>query len=92
MHSLDPQGTQTSLANHLWLNYSMCTFKIRPYGRCSLELQILVTLSQTTNFRLFEAERLCRLLCTYPVIPSFVHVCIYFEWFPLWLFLKLDSL
>ena len=21
------------------------------------------------------------LLCTYPVIPSFVHVCIYFEWF-----------
>ena len=20
-------------------------------------------------------------LCTYPVIPSFVHVCIYFEWF-----------
>ena len=31
-------------------------------------------------------------LCTYPVIPSFVHVCIYFEWFPLWLFLELDSL
>ena len=30
-------------------------------------------------------------LCTYPVIPSFVHVCIYFEWFPLWLFLKLES-
>ena len=29
--------------------------------------------------------------CTYPVIPSFVHVCIYF-WFPLWLFLELDSL
>ena len=26
------------------------------------------------------------------VIPSFVHVCIYFEWFPLWLFLELDSL
>ena len=21
------------------------------------------------------------MLCTYPVIPSFVHVCIYFEWF-----------
>ena len=20
-------------------------------------------------------------LCAYPVIPSFVHVCIYFEWF-----------
>ena len=33
-----------------------------------------------------------RMLCTYPVIPSFVHVCIYFEWFPLWLFLGLDSL
>ena len=33
-----------------------------------------------------------KLLCTYPVIPSFVHVCIYFEWFPLWLFLELDSL
>ena len=31
------------------------------------------------------------LLCTYPVIPSFVHVCIYF-WFPLWLFLELDFL
>ena len=30
-------------------------------------------------------------LWTYPVIPSFVHVCIYF-WFPLWLFLELDSL
>ena len=30
-------------------------------------------------------------LCTYPVIPSFVHVGIYF-WFPLWLFLELDSL
>ena len=33
-----------------------------------------------------------KVLCTYPVIPSFVHVCIYFEWFPLWLFLELDSL
>ena len=21
------------------------------------------------------------MLCTYPVIPYFVHVCIYFEWF-----------
>ena len=21
------------------------------------------------------------LLCTYPVIPRFVHVCIYYEWF-----------
>ena len=31
------------------------------------------------------------LLCTYPVIPSFVHVCIYF-WFPRWLFLELDFL
>ena len=30
-------------------------------------------------------------LCTYPVIPSFVHVCIYF-WFLLWLFLELDFL
>ena len=29
-------------------------------------------------------------LCTYPVIPSFVHVCIYF-WFPLLLFLEQDS-
>ena len=33
-----------------------------------------------------------KLLCTYPVIPSLVHVCIYFEWFPLWLFLELNSL
>ena len=33
-------------------------------------------------------------LCTYPVLPtcSSVHVCIYFEWFPLWLFLELDFL
>ena len=31
------------------------------------------------------------LLCTYPVILGFVHACIYF-WFPLWLFLELDSL
>ena len=30
-------------------------------------------------------------LCTHPVIPSSVHVCIYF-WFPLWLFLEQDSL
>ena len=30
-------------------------------------------------------------LCTYPVIPSFVHVCIYF-WFLWWLFLEQDSL
>ena len=30
-------------------------------------------------------------LRTYPVIPSFVHMCIYF-WFPLWLFLEQDSL
>ena len=36
--------------------------------------------------------KVTHLLCTYPVIPSFVHVCIYFEWFPLWLFLELDSL
>ena len=25
-------------------------------------------------------------------LPSSVHVCIYFEWFPLWLFLELDFL
>ena len=31
-------------------------------------------------------------LCTYPVLPSSVHVCIYFEWFSLWLFLELDFL
>ena len=31
-------------------------------------------------------------LCTYPVIPSFIRVGIYFEWFPQWLFLELDSL
>ena len=31
------------------------------------------------------------MLCTYPVLPSSVHVCIYF-WFPLWLFLELDFL
>ena len=31
-------------------------------------------------------------LCTYPVLPCSVHVCIYFEWFSLWLFLELDFL
>ena len=31
-------------------------------------------------------------LCINPVLPSSVHVCIYFEWFPLWLFLELDFL
>ena len=31
------------------------------------------------------------MLCTYPVILSLVHVCIYFQ-FPLWLFLEQDSL
>ena len=31
-------------------------------------------------------------LCIYQVLPSSVHVCIYFEWFPLWLFLELDFL
>ena len=31
-------------------------------------------------------------LYTYPVILSSVPVCIYFEWFPLWLFLELDFL
>ena len=30
-------------------------------------------------------------LCTYPVLPSSVHMCIYF-WFPLLLFLELDFL
>ena len=33
-----------------------------------------------------------KVLCIYPVLPSSVHVCIYFEWFPLWLFLELDFL
>ena len=42
--------------------------------------------------RLINTDLDLQLLCTYPVIPSFVHVCIYFEWFPLWLFLELDSL
>ena len=27
-------------------------------------------------------------LCTYPFIPSFVHVCIYFEWFSLVAFFR----
>ena len=39
-----------------------------------------------------ERDLILQVLCTYPVIPSFVYVCIYFEWFPLWLFLELDSL
>ena len=36
-------------------------------------------------------KQMNKLLCTYPVILSFVHVCIYF-WFPVWLFLEQDSL
>ena len=39
------------------------------------------------SFFLFKGE----VLCIYPVLPSSVHVCIYF-WFPLWLFLELDFL
>ena len=39
----------------------------------------------------YEHFLLFLLLCTYPVLPSSVHVCIYF-WFPLWLFLELDFL
>ena len=31
-------------------------------------------------------------VCTCPVLPSSVHVCIYSEWFTLWLFLELDFL
>ena len=44
----------------------------------------------TFNFSLMKHKTLL-LLCTYPVIPSFVYVYIYF-WFPLWLFLEQDSL
>ena len=52
-------------------------------------LQLLLhMLSSATMF----SEVIIGLLCTYPVVPSFVHECIYFEWFPLWLFLELDSL
>ena len=32
-----------------------------------------------TDWSIFADVRV--LLCTYPVIPSFVQVCIYFEWF-----------
>ena len=42
MHTLDPQGTQASLTNPLWLNYSICTFEIGLYGRCCLESQLLL--------------------------------------------------
>ena len=41
---------------------------------------------------LLERLDLLLVLCTYPVLPSSVHVCIYFDWFPLWLFLELDFL
>ena len=41
--------------------------------------------------QLWYKDTTTQVLCTYPVILSFVHVCIYF-WLPLWLFLELDSL
>ena len=43
------------------------------------------------NLSLFFFSR-GEVLCTYPVLHSSVHVCIHFEWFPLWLFLELDTL
>ena len=43
------------------------------------------------KFRIVVFKLFGFVLCTYPVIPSFVHVCIYFELFPLWLFLETDS-
>ena len=42
MHSFDPRRTQVSLTNPLWLNYSMCTFEIRLYGRHCHESQTLL--------------------------------------------------
>ena len=48
--------------------------------------------SYNASIRIYGAQNIRnRLLCTYPVLPSSVHVCIYF-WFPLWLFLELDFL
>ena len=41
------------------------------------------------SFFFFSREEV---LCTYPIVPSFVHVCIYFEWVSLLLFLELNSL
>ena len=61
--------------------------KVKIFGLLS---SIWVFIADTSSF--WSLRSISKLLCTYPVIPSFVHVCIYFEWFPLWLFLELDSL
>ena len=54
-------------------------------------MQILLALGLWLKFPCISSSRTCdprggarfdpRVLCTYPVIPSFVHVCINFEWF-----------
>ena len=49
MHSSDPQGTQASPTNPLWLNYRMCTFKIGLHGRCCLESQLLLMQKEYGN-------------------------------------------
>ena len=53
-------------------------------------LQIIVSKNKS-RFKTRFNQPLQLVLCTYPVISSFVHVCIYFEWFPVWLFLELES-
>ena len=50
--------------------------KVKIFGLLS---SIRVFIADTSGFW----SLISKLLCTYPVIPSFVHVCIYFGWFPL---------
>ena len=52
-----------------------------------IELSIIRFFVDGVTFKLYKI-----VLCTYPVLHSSVHVCIHFEWFPLWLFLELDTL
>ena len=95
--SLDSAFPETSLVlapivglrvSNYWFWLHICN-SIKPLMLASGFLNpksILIVLQKTRN------KNVNILLCTYPVIPSFVHVCIYFEWFPLWLFLELNSL
>ena len=64
-----------------------------------LQRSVHLSMLSYSSFKQCSAQYFCQatgcfstLLCIYPVLPSSVHVCIYFEWFPLWLFLELDFL
>ena len=84
LHVID-NGTLTALR---YVNEILDVY-VRPYAGAVGENFILMDDNARAHRASISDQYL--VLCTYPVILSFVHVCIYF-WFPLWLFLELDSL